>query len=405
MAVALEQKNLLNYLSAFQERVRRRTNINLFDKDSKTQALIDIFSDQLLTDRRDTITAFNNMQISQAVGEQLDKLGQSRGLPRLQETFAIVSRSELSLAFYVETGTFGDINSGTTILVPKGTKVTSNAMQNDLGKVITYVLTEDCTCGSGETVAYASARAEASGAEFNVGASVLRNHTFSGYADKSGLLVINFYSVLNGRKRETDDSYRFRLSQFYTSVASSNETKAQLVALTVPGVLDSRVLAGHFGIGTAGLVVLGTEYQSSTSLVSAVQRSVEAVSLPGVKVTAIPAVNALVDIEVTVKTTRVLTAVEQTRMKNTLRRLTVNYLRSRGLGGTLSLADLGRIWAKNTNGLVQFATAATEIFDHVYIRRGYVTASASERETMASIYYTLEQDEFADLGELTITFE
>jgi uncharacterized phage protein gp47/JayE len=405
MAVALEQKNLLTYLEAFQERVRRRTNINLFDKDSKTQALIDIFSDQLLADRRDSISAFNSLQISQASGDQLDRLGLSRGLPRLGETFATVSRNELSLAFYVAAGTFGDINAGSTITVPKGTKISSTALQNDLGKVITYVLTEDCICLNTETIAYASARAEASGSDFNVGASVLKSHDFSSYVDKTGLLVLNFYSILNGRKRETDDQYRFRLSQFYTTVATTNETKTKLIALTVPGVLDSRVLAGHFGIGTVGLVVLGTEFQSSTALVSAVQAAVDAVALPGVKVTAVPAVNALVDIEVTLTTTRTLSTADQSRVKNTLRRLSVNYLRSKGLGGTLSLTELAQLWAKYTNGLVQFSTAAVDIFDHVFIRRGYVTASASERETMSSAYYTLEPDEFADLGTLTITFE
>ncbi len=405
MAIALEQKNLLTYLQAFQERVRRRTNINLFDKDSKTQALIDVFSDQLLADRRDSISAFNATQISQASGDQLDRIGLSRGLPRLVESFATVARSEMSLAFYVATGTFGDVNGGASITVPKGTRVTSSALQNDLAKVITYVLTEDCLCLNTETVAYASARAEASGSEFNVGASVLRSHDFSNYLDKTGLQVINFYSILSGRRRETDDQYRFRLSQFYTTVASSNETKAKLVALSIPGVLDSKVISGHFGIGTAALVVLGTEFQSSTALVNAVQASVNAASLPGVKVTAVPAVNALVDIEVTLKSTRTLNSSEQVRTKNLLRRLSVNYLRSKGLGGTIVLTELAQLWAKYTNGSIQFSTSAVDIFDHVFVRRGYVTASASERETLSSAYYTLEPDEFADLGTLTITFE
>lgn len=402
MAVALEQKNLLNYLQAFQERVKRRTNINLFDKDSKTQALIDIFSDQLLTDRKDTVTAFNAIQLSQASGDNLDKISP---IKRLEETFATVSSNELSLAFYVTEGTFGDINGGGSFVVPKGTTVTSDANQNDLGTKITYQLIEDVTCFAGSALVYCSARSVASGPASNVGANTLRNHSFTSYTAKTGLQVINFYSILNGRRREADDQYRFRSSQYYATIATNNSLKAQLIALSIPGVLNTKVIAGHYGIGTIGLVVLGTEFQSSTALVSTVQAALTAAALPGVKVSAIPAVNALVDIEVTLRTTRTLSSSEQTRVKNLLRKVSVNYLRSQGLGGTVSLSDLAKLWSKATGGLVLFQTGATEIFDHVYIRRGYVTSIASERETMSSNFYSLQLDEFADLGQLTLSFE
>ena len=92
MAVVVEQKNLLSYLESFQERVRRRTNINMFDRDSKTQALIDVFSDQLLTDRKDAIAGFNSLQLSQASGESLLKIGQDRKSTRLNSSHSSVSR-------------------------------------------------------------------------------------------------------------------------------------------------------------------------------------------------------------------------------------------------------------------------------------------------------------------------
>lgn len=405
MAVPVEQRNILTYLNEFQERVRRRTNINLFDKDSKTQALIDIFSEQLLNERQTALSAFDSLQWSQAKGEQLDKLGSSLGVQRLLETFPSMDRSELNLAFYVDSGTFGDLNGGSGFTIPKGTRVWSDTQQNDLGKKITYTLQRDVSCASGESLAYASALSEASGPDFNIGASVLRNHEFTSYTVGTGLRVINFYSVLNGRKRESDDQYRFRISQFYASTASSNETKAKLTALSVPGVLESKPIEGYFGIGTMGLVILGSEFQSNDLLISSVQQALKAVSLPGVKVTAVSAVNALLDIELTVKATRTLTASEQNRLQNTLRSLSINYLRSKGLGGTISLRELATIFAQYTNGLIQFKTSAIDVFDHVFVRRGYVSSVVSERETLSSTYYTLEQDEFADLGTLTLTLE
>lgn len=402
MAVPLEQKNITNYLQAFQERVSRRTNINLFDKDSKTQALIDVMSDQLLADRKDAISAYNSMQLSQASGDNLDKVSPIR---RLSETFAFVVKDELSLAYYVSSGTFGDLNGGSSFVIPKGTTISSDANQNDLGTKISYQLTEDVTCASGSSLVYCSAQAVASGPSSNVGANTLRNSSFTNYTLGTGLLVINFYAILNGRRRENDEQYRFRSSQYYATVASSNQTKARLIALAIPGVLNTKVIEGHFGIGTLALVILGTEFQSTTALINTVQAAITAAALPGVKVTAIPAVNALVDIEVTLKTARTLSASEQSRIRSLLRKISINYLRSQGLAGTISLIDLAKSWAKSTNGLILFQTGALEIFDHVYIRRGYVTATASERETMNTNFYSLQADEFADLGQLTLSFE
>lgn len=405
MAIALEQKNLLTYLQTFQDRLRNKTNINLFEKDSKTQAIIDVFAEQLLNDRREVINAQASQQISQATDEALEKIGSSIGLPILLETYAKVSKHELSLAFYVEQGTFGDLNNGSDFTIPKGTLVKSTALQNDLGKVISYSLTEDCICYAEDTITYASAKAEASGSDFNVGSSVLRTHNFTGYASKTGLLVLNFYPILNGRKRESNDQYRYRISQFYSTTATNNEMKAKLLALSVPGVVDTKIIPGHFGIGTVALVVLGTEYQTNDKLLNAVQQTVNNFALPGVKTIVTAAVNCLVDIEVTVKATRALSSTDQLRIKNTLKRITVNYLRSKGLGGTFSLSELGKIWSRSTNGVLQFSNVSTDIFDHIYVRRGYVNASTTERDTVAGVYYTLESDEFADLGTLTINFE
>lgn len=405
MAVVLEQKSLARYLEDFQNRIASKTNINLFERDSKAKAIADVFAEQLYNDRQDIIAGFNALQLSQARGAALDQIGLGRGVTRLRESFASVNSSESSLSFYVNSGVFGDINGGSGFTIPKGTKVWSTVKENDLGKVIQYSLTADVICNATDSIVYASAKADASGADFNVGASVLRNHGFTNYSSGSGLLVINLYAILNGRSEESDEQYRFRISQQYASIATGNETRARLVALNVPGVIDTKIIPGYYGAGSIGLVVLGSEFQTTTKMVEAVQRNVDAMSLPGVNIKALAAVNALFDLEVTVHALKTLTAAEQARVKNTLRQLSVNYLRSKGLGGTVSLSDLGIIYSQNTGMPVQFKKSTTGIFDRVYVRRGTVSSNASERVTVVSTSYSLDLDEFADIGNLTINYE
>lgn len=405
MAIPLEQKSLAKYLDSFRSSIENRTNLNLFDRDSKIKALIDIFSEQLYNERQEEITAINGLQLSQASNNQLDNIGRGRGVARLQETFATVDKSERNLAFFTQTGTFGDLNEGSSFTIPKGTKVWTNEQQNDLGRTITYILLADVECINTENLVYASARSISSGRDSNVGASVLRNHDFASYSKGSGLQVLNFYSILNGRNRETAEQYRYRISQIYSSISSNSENKAKLIALTIPGVVDTKVIPGYFGIGTVGLIVLGSEYQVNQTLLSLVQKQLDAAALPGVRTIALAPVTALVDFELTLYSTRVLSQVEQKRIYNTIRRLAINYLRLQGLGGTLNFIDLAKILTQELDSSVQFKSSNIETFDYIYIRKNYASNTPSEREAVAQNSYFLNEDTYSDLGTLSVNFE
>lgn len=402
MALAPEKKSQLEYLKAFQNKVRQRTNLNLFDADSKVQALIDAFSDQLYQARQESLTLYSARQLSQATGDALDQLGLQKGVPRLNELFAEVLNTEQNLAFYVESGTFGDLNTGSDFTLPVGTIVRTEPNQNDLGKQISYKLTQALTCNAAENITYASIQAVASGRESNVGASTIISHDYTAISGYQNLKVINFYSILNGRDKESDTQYRYRISQYYGTLATTNQTKAQLSALTIPGVLDTRIIEGYYGIGTVGVVVLGPEQETTQNILRAVQNRLDSISSTGVRAYAVPASRVVFDLTLKLNPNRTLTDTELINLKSLITRLSRTYFNSKNLGATINLDELAIHIKKNTAGALSIREQTRKIFTKTYIRRSLSTIRHSEREILEATSYILEPDEYATV---VINFE
>jgi len=407
MPITPERKNPLVAARSFRQTVTNRTGINDFDTDSKTDSLIQVFVEEVITNRNETITAFYSNQISNAVGDGLDEIGRDMGLPRDGELHGKVVRQDQNLAFYVGGGTFGSINGGADIVIPAGAvRVYSDPDQNELGAEVSYTNTQQITLPAAGTVAFFGATCTASGPIGNVGAGMLKNHNFTSYLSGSGLEVTNFYSVLNGRPREKDRNYRFRLSRHYDTLLSSNYTKLHLTALRVPGVLDTRVIPGLYGIGTVGVVILGPENQSTPALVRATQARLSDIMGPGNSARASAATAVYFDMALEVKTLRPLSGSEKRQVDATVRRAIRNFMRSQGLGSNISLLAVAREAQSYVGGQVQLLSSGstTDIFDTVYIRKGPSGGLSTERDLLVNDSYTLQLEEFADLGTLSITY-
>ena len=406
MAVLPERTSSLVLARDFRDKLTRRTGITDFDADSKIDTLISVFVDQVLASRNDANSAFYANQISTANGNQLDQIGQDMGLPRFAETFAYTEKRDQNVSFYVGSGTFGDINSGLDIVIPAGTEIFSNENENDLGTSIRYKTVNETTLHAGRSVAFAEVRAEHSGNNSNIGGGMLINHTFTDYAAGNGLQVVNFYSILNGRPRENDRNYRFRLSRRYDTLVSSNNAKLHLESLRVPGVLDTKIINGYFGVGTVGVVIVGPENQSNNTTVRGVQARLENIQGPGAIFRAVPATSVMIDVEMQVSTTRSLTTAQRRRLEVSIRRGMRNFLRSQGIGGSIDLKDAARELSVYSAGSVKLTSLGKpeQIFETVYIRKGPSNGITTERDLLQNSFYSLDEDEYADLGTLSIRY-
>ena len=406
MAVLPERTNSLVLARDFRDKLTRRTGITDFDADSKIDTIVSVFVDQVLAARNEANKAFYANQISTAVGDQLDQIGQDMGLPRFAETFAYAEKRDQNVTFYVSSGTFGDINGGADIVVPAGTEIFSNDNENDLGAAIRYTTSNETTLYAGRSVAFVEVRAKHSGNNSNIGGGMLINHTFTSYGAGSGLEVVNFYSILNGRPRENDRNYRFRLSRRYDTLISSNNAKLHLQSLRVPGVLDTRIINGYFGVGTVAVVVVGPENQSNSTTLRGVQARLSEIQGPGALFRAVPATSVMMDVEMEVSTNRPLSTVQRRQFEANIRRGMRNFLRTQGIGGSIDFKAAARELSVYSRGTVKLTSLGKpeQIFETIYVRKGPSNGVTTERDLLQKSFYSLDEDEYADLGTLSIRY-
>jgi uncharacterized phage protein gp47/JayE len=401
MAFTPQRKNAAAIAREMRNRFKQRTSLTSFSEDSKSRVLLDIVSDQIVSEREQMIEVIQSRELATAFGESLDRLGARQGLTRLTEAFSGVNASERVFAFYVASGTFGDLNGGNPFSIPRGTVVRSEVNQNALNTAVEFTVTEEIVCEAAAAVVYAPIRAKIVGTGSNLAAGVLVYHSYSGVGS-GDIQCTNFAPILSGRDRESDNSFRFRIANQYQSLLSVNDVRTKLAALEVPGVVDVRVVPGYFGIGTVGVAVLGTDYASNPGLVASVQRRLDAIKGHGGRVVAMSAVTVYFDLEIEVVPTQVLTTGQRNQAKAAMRRAAVQYLRTIPIGGNVSLAALASAM-KSAAGLgTQLRNKS--VFKNVYVRKAAGVGDVSERDKLLVSTLGLDRVEYADLGTLDISF-
>lgn len=404
MTIIANRSNPVALIKKTKDRLLARTGLNDYDSDSKIRAITESLIDEHISLQNNLEGVVKQLQLSSAEGEFLKTLSENVGVSELSETFAEVTASELSLAFYVESGTFGAINSASNFTISTGQVVYSEPNNNEAGALVEYVITEDVLCEAGENIAYANARARIPGSVSNVGAAVLVKHNFSGYAQaaNNSLKVINFYPILNGRDRENPEQLRFRATQNYNTLQQISDTKIRLAALQIPGIMDAKTVPGMFGIGTVGVVVLAADYESNPALINAMQNKLNQIKGPVGLLVAVPASRVSFNMDLKLKSSRKFSAQEKTQAKISIKRIVSDYLKNTQLSGVVDTHEILELIRTNFKGELSHIGSSKDFWKTVSFNRGFNNSLLVSKEWMVSNFYSLEQDEFAFLGELTL---
>jgi hypothetical protein len=232
-----------------------------------------------------------------ADGRFLDYFGDMMNIPRLETTTASADVDYQNFMFYVETGNFGDINSNVDFVVPAGTEITTYDFPTETPvsgseadptlpqTKITYETLTNIACPTNASTAYGAIRARVEGSVSNLPRHSLKEHNFTGYqlSARNVLLCTNQYGIVNGRERESDESYRYRLQNAFKARERANKIAIRLAALSVPGVADVVEINCEQGPGTYSLYTESLAPTTSAGLISNVLAAVEEVSALGVR--------------------------------------------------------------------------------------------------------------------------
>lgn len=261
-----------------------RTNLSRSSAGSKMRTLIESVSKKM--GRMWSQFDLNMIQafVDGAEGKFLNYIGDLLQVPRLGEEPASISSSDRNVKFYVEVGTFGDLNNGNSILIPKGKIIGTQ----EAGTGISYRTVIDTVLAASTNEAYIAVQSVRSGSLVNVGKGTLVYHNFTDYTDSSNdtLKVTNDAEIIKGQDIENETNYRFRITNQVLSLERANRTAIRLAALAVPGVADIVSLPYHRGIGTYDLMIKSTVPSISSSLIANVQEAIGNVTSHGIYATA-----------------------------------------------------------------------------------------------------------------------
>jgi hypothetical protein len=206
--------------------------------------------------------------LSSATGNNLDLMGVVLNIKRGGQQLSSASQTQ---RFFVVSDTLGTVAATLNNRIPAGTLVYT------ADSSIQYRLISDIVFNDSDTSVYGNIEAVSGGSTSNVGANTLTYHNLG----ITNLLTTNMSDVTTGTDTQTDEEYRYILSKAVTAAEAANETAVRLAALSISGVSDVLIVPYIEGVGTFGIIVIGTTPIVSTDVLNNVTIAVNTVKALG----------------------------------------------------------------------------------------------------------------------------
>lgn len=316
-----------NFKSDLIDSLKNSIQTNRTTPDSVLNTLGNILGDSLNSFTTDMNNFYNQSVLENASGENLDRLSYSlygNSISRISSRYAKSLKEEKNVEFTVEgNGTFGTINNGNDIIIPKGTRIAPNNLFDSLNNII-YQTLEDVILYKNDNYAFVSIIAMSPGKDFNVAQNSLIRHNFKNYAqfDLNKLLINNRFPILNGSNKEEDRFFLARIKNHISTLRMNSFDNITFESYKVPGLLDIRIIDSYYGIGTTGIVVFGAGQQSTEELARIVKQRLLETTRAGSKFYVITPIYCYIDFELTIKVSSNMSDSNKNNLKNRI----LNYL-------------------------------------------------------------------------------
>jgi uncharacterized phage protein gp47/JayE len=355
------------------------TNLTRASPGSKTRAIAQAVSKKM--GRMWSQFDLNIVQafLTEAEGEYLDFIGAMLGIARLGEEPAGITADQRVGRFYVEVGTFGQINSGLSIYIPAGHIVSTGAA----GTGIRYRLPYAVILPSDASEAFVPLEALRAGAGSNVGPGQLVFHDFLNYADSlaGSLKVTNQAGIINGHDIESDTNFRFRIANQTVASERANQTAVRLAALTTAGVADVVLLPFHRGIGSYELLIKATSPSVPLGLIDAVEEACQKVTAQGIVLNVRGPDELGISMLARVTLRRVLSPTEETNVLNAATQNVVDYINNLDISEELIVNEIVER-VMGTSDLIKNIGQANKPIERLWLHRPSLLEANKVRSTL-----------------------
>jgi len=392
-------------------RIKNRLGEVTTSQDSTANIFSDTIGSELVSLRRELDAVYSATQISNASGGNLEALGFNMyGLNRKPSTFAFSSKRERNVYFYTKAGTFGMLNGGSSITIPSGTLISSEVVRSTNN--IVYQTIGNLTLNADEKIGYCEVEAINVGSSYNVDSDTLIYHNFSSYADSASdtLRITNTFPIVNGAEIESDESLRFRITNYLQAQTNLNIDSLTLRALDLPGILDVEVIPSYYGIGTTGVVLFGSGRESSRNLKNLMERRLSEIILPGQQVIVSEGIKVYFDFDIRVYLKQGMNEIEKNRARDNVKRSVVRLIKDKEFTKTISLLEISNLIRREfrDSNIYGFGSSNNSnlIFENVFIRKtDRMGILPEEKESLLGASYTVAKDERISFGIVNIILE
>lgn len=363
------------------------TNITNVSPGSTARTIVSAVNRKLNKSYQDFDINFLRSFMPFAQGRFLDYLGDMLGCPRLGATTATASVDSQQVKFYVASGTFGDLNDGNDIFVPAGTLIST--LSNNDGIVYRLPIGVFLTASNSEQFIPVVAVQDGSGS--NLGPNSLRFTTFNSYTSTTGLLVTNIGVINTGRDIETDNNYRFRISNQVLAAEAANETAVRLSLLVIPGV--SNVVHRPFarGIGTFDYLIQTVVPNTPDPIISSCQSAINLVQAEGVDGRAVKPRLTGMSFQISVTWRNDATDTDRTQIKLAIGKAVQDYINNLAIGEDFIRNELVQRVMDVDNKIKNIGTAQQPIDSVSIFRQSKLRDNSLKEELLGD--YTPDGDE------------
>jgi len=315
-------------LTNYTENLRNRLSNSIGATGTSSDSVLNTLAGVIGSETNNYINLMNaniySLSVLNATGLELDNLiFNMYGISRIPGNKANATVGCRCVEFYVDEGTFGTINNGNNITIPRGTLLSVNSVFDTAG-IIQYETDAEYILSVGSSRTYIGVIARSTGAQYNLDRGLVF-HNFLGYVDSanSSLKVRNNFPIINGRDRESDTSFRIRAGEYINSRRSYSLEQIRNAGINVPGILELRVIPNYYGLGTVGVICIGQEQEMTDEIVATVQQNLINVNLLGTEITAFKPVS--ISVALTVKAKKANNTVTENKMKELIKKEVDDY--------------------------------------------------------------------------------
>ena len=415
MATIVKYNSDLSLKENLKNRLEARFETTFETDDSNLAILADIIGDELVAIRNEAIQIVEDGQIDTATGRALDELAFNMyGITRKPASKASSLNIERNVYFYVDDGlTFGDINNGNSIVVSEGTVISSNEFFQTNQTSVIYEVDADYVLDAGVGIGYVGVRSRVFGFESNVNSDSLNYHDFDNYFDynQATLKVSNKFPILNGSEEETDNNFKFKVTNYIQAKTNLNIDSLSMSSLDVNGLAEARIIPNYFGIGTVGVVLFGSGNRTNERLKNIFQNRVSELNFLNRKIMVSQGIKVFVDLKLKVFLRKNRFTEEEKRLlKRDVKTIIYEALQEQENSSFINLNEATELVRRRigSSDVVGFGEKSNSqnAFEEVFLRRtDRDNLFPEEKEEVISNSISLKEDERLCYGIVEVEFE